>query len=224
VLAHEERCATLKCAYCGHSEVDLCSPFVVGQTPEDHSHHLTTHGQRALLLANGPVYVSTEEEGDEADADKGDKASSSMAMDVDPNGNPEKGSATTSTAEAETEETEETEGEEGEEGDFYPAYDPNDRGYPEGGLFGAPGQVIVNIFTGRTPINAPPLEVPYFPRTQSADGRTLLAAYDRIARSITDTPPVDPSQPQPTQFGRPAEGSIPAVPVRNCLVRGLIDL
>ncbi len=53
LIAKEKIWAECKCQYCGLSELDVCSPFVVGQSPRDHAYHQSRHGEYATLYADG---------------------------------------------------------------------------------------------------------------------------------------------------------------------------
>jgi len=55
LLAAEKGWAEQKCQYCGLSELDICSPFVVGHSPLDHAYHQSKHGDRASMFATGTL-------------------------------------------------------------------------------------------------------------------------------------------------------------------------
>ena len=50
LLVKENEKAEVKCQYCGYSEVDVGSPFVLGQSPAEHQYHVDKYGDSAVLV------------------------------------------------------------------------------------------------------------------------------------------------------------------------------
>ena len=55
LLASEKVWAEHKCQYCGLSELEMCSPFVIGHSPLDHAYHQSRHGDKAGMYASGTL-------------------------------------------------------------------------------------------------------------------------------------------------------------------------
>ncbi len=55
LLARERACAEVKCQYCGLSELEMCSPLIVGHSPLEHAFHQSRYGDKAAMWANGTL-------------------------------------------------------------------------------------------------------------------------------------------------------------------------